>query len=276
MSPVVDTWLNLRWAFSPCPNDTFTFGALVLGLLPEYPQIPTPQHLDIDQLNALAAVGGADVVKVSTAAYRYVAADYQVLESGAALGFGVGPLLVSRAGWEMGKASQCRVAIPGERTTANALLSHFYPALQQKEVYVFSEIEQAVNSGAADLGLLIHEGRFTYQSKGLACVADLGALWEEEYGIPIPLGVICARRSLDEAVKVRVAHAIQASVQYAWVHSERIWDYVLAHAAEMDRDVVRQHIELYVTRFSESLGAEGRAAVLRLGGLGGEGVFVGL
>ena len=266
------TWDNLQWAYSPCPNDTFIFGALAGGKLPNTHSIPEPQLLDIEQLNTLAQQGSADVIKVSAALYAEVQESYQILPAGSALGYGVGPLLVARQ--PIVVTPECSVAIPGRKTTANMLLSCFYPHLERREPVLFSEIEGAVQRGEYDLGLLIHEGRFTYQERGLVKIADMGQLWEARYGIPIPLGVICIRRTLPEPLKREVAEAIRASLLYARAHPDDIWPYVRQHAQVMDDSVMHSHIALYVNDFSLELGPAGRSAICALTGIREEGAFV--
>ncbi len=254
-------WEDLLWAFSPCPNDTFIFEALVEGKLNGYTQIRKPMLLDIRQLNELADKGTVDVVKISAAHYRHVEDRYQMLDSGAAMGFGVGPLLVARKGFEYSRARDYRVAIPGDSTTAATLMRIFFPNVTQYITQHFSQIADMVERGEVDMGLLIHEGRFTYMLQDLICVADLGDLWENSYGLPLPLGLICVKRSLPEALRERVANAMRESVLHALSFPDESCEFVLQHAAEMDPDVQRAHINLYVNRYTEQMGLEGRAAI---------------
>lgn len=240
--------------FSPCPNDTFVFHALVHGLGPG-PAFAPPVYADIDVLNAHALAGDLDVVKVSYGVLPRLRG-YRLLSSGGALGRGCGPLVVTRsADTDLRGAS---VAVPGKQTTAYLLLRLWDPGFGDVTVLPFDRIMPAVRDGAVDAGLVIHESRFTYPSYGLHAVADLGDWWESETGLPIPLGAIVAREGLDTAA---IEAAIRASVEHAWAHPEASRDYVLAHSQELAPEVVDAHIALYVNDFTRDLGAEGRRAV---------------
>lgn len=253
----------LTLAFSSCPNDTFIFDAWVNGRLQEsFPVQPVLE--DIELLNRRAASGNADLLKISFAQYPAVSANYQVLNAGAALGFGCGPLLVSRTPIGEPISADLCVAIPGVRTSANLLLSTFYPQISDRRQMLFSSIEEEVMSGRVDLGLLIHESRFTYRQKGLHKVADLGERWESEFNQPIPLGCIVVRRDLPYELKQKLEESLRQSVLHAFDHPSDSEEYVRMHAAEMNEEVQRQHIDLYVNRFSVDLGDEGRAAVRQL------------
>lgn len=240
--------------FSPCPNDTFVFHALVHGLVPG-PEFAPPVYADIDVLNARALAGDLDVVKVSYGVLPHLRG-YTLLSSGGALGRGCGPLVLTRTPGESlaGKT----VAIPGERTTAYLLLRLWDPGFAGVEVMPFDTIMPAVRDGRVDAGLVIHESRFTYRDYGLHAVADLGDWWENETGLPIPLGAIVARSGLDTAA---IEAAIRSSVEYAWAHPEASREYVLAHSQELAPEVVDAHIALYVNEFTRDLGDEGRRAV---------------
>ncbi len=267
---------SLSFAFSPCPNDTFIFAAMVKGYL-GHGAISPPALLDIEELNQVAGRRTHDVVKVSVAAYPQFAEDYQILPSGAALGLNVGPLLVRAKTAPPSPPEGAAILIPGERTTANLLLKEFYPHIAGRTPTLFSEIIPAIQTGKCQYGLLIHEGRFTYQSSGLELVADLGKLWTERYGLPIPLGVICARRDLPEGLKQQLAQRIRESIRYARAHLEEVRDYVAQHAQELSPEVQAQHIELYVNDFSLDLGPTGRRAIERLlhvAGFAGEGYIL--
>lgn len=239
--------------FSPCPNDTFVFHALVHGLV-DGPAIAPPVYADIDDLNTRALAGDLDVVKVSYAVVPRLRG-YTLLSSGGALGRGCGPLVVTAGRDDVRGAT---VAIPGEHTTAYLLLRLWDPGIRDVVVMPFDRIMPAVRRGEVDAGLVIHESRFTYPSFGLTAVADLGDWWEERTGLPIPLGAIVARTSLPTAA---IESAIRASVEYAWAHPEASRDYVLAHSQELAPDVVDAHIALYVNEFTRDLGDEGRRAV---------------
>lgn len=244
----------LTLGFSPCPNDTFVFHALVHGLVPG-PAFAPPVYADIDVLNAHALAGDLDVVKVSYGVLPLLRG-YRLLASGGALGRGCGPLVVTREpGADLRGAT---VAVPGEQTTAYLLLRLWDPGFGNVTVLPFDRIMPAVRDGAVDAGLVIHESRFTYQGYGLHAVADLGDWWEAETGLPIPLGAIVARDSLDPEP---IEAAIRASVEHAWAHPEASREYVLAHSQELAPDVVDAHIALYVNDFTRDLGGEGRRAV---------------
>ena len=235
----------LNFAFSSCPNDTFAFHALVHGLVRGPRVIP---HIDdVEALNARAERGEAEVTKISIAAYGLVRDRYAILRAGGAAGFGVGPIVVARSAREVGG----RVAIPGERTTAALLLT----LLGRFETVTmrFDQIEQAVLDGRVDCGVLIHEGRFTYRAKGLTLVEDLGAVWEQRMGCPLPLAAIAIRRDLVSAHGARMDRALRKSVEYALKHPEASRRYVTEHAQEMDPSVIAQHIQLYVNEYTLEL-----------------------
>ncbi|MEF2965983.1 1,4-dihydroxy-6-naphthoate synthase [Paenibacillus sp. M1] len=254
-------------AFSPCPNDTFVFHALVHGLIPGAPDFEVT-YADIDITNGLAAgENGPDILKISYAALPWVLDRYALLPCGGALGRGCGPLVLTAdgAGGAESLAGK-RVAVPSERSTAY-LLFRLWAAqnvpggVGEIVVMPFDEIMPAVRAGSIDAGLVIHEARFTYQSYGLHMLADLGNWWEADTGLPIPLGAIIARRSLDlEAI----SRWIRASVEYAWAHPEASAEYVLEHAQEMSPDVTKAHIDLYVNDYTADLGDDGYAAITAL------------
>jgi 1,4-dihydroxy-6-naphthoate synthase len=236
----------LSFAFSSCPNDTFAFHALVHGVAGD---IRVRPHIDdIEALNIRAAEGDAEVTKVSIAAYGYGLRDrYVLLRAGGAAGFGVGPIVVATRPRDVGG----RIAIPGERTTANLLLrllGNF-----ETTVMRFDQIEDAVLRGDADCGLLIHEGRFTYEGKGLTLLADLGIVWEQRMHCPLPLAAIAIRRDLAPSLAPAVDRALRASVDYAFAHPDASRDYVRSLAQEMDPDVCARHIQLYVNDYTRAL-----------------------
>ncbi|MFC5407047.1 1,4-dihydroxy-6-naphthoate synthase [Cohnella soli] len=254
----------MKIAYSPCPNDTFTFHALVHGLIAGAPSFDVT-YADIDHTNGWASTDdGYDIMKISYAALPWILPSYKLIPCGGALGRGCGPLVLSADGQANASSlSGKRVAVPSERSTAYLLFrlwaaSNVPGGVGEIVVMPFHEIMPAVRDGAIDAGLVIHEARFTYQNYGLSQVVDLGHWWESDTGLPIPLGAIIAKRSLDlEAVR----EWIQQSVRYAWKHPEVSRDYVLAHAQEMDPTVAQAHIDLYVNAFTESLGDDGFAAV---------------
>lgn len=255
----------MKIAFSPCPNDTFIFHAWVHGLLPGAPKLNVT-YADIDVTNRLAAgSNGPEVLKISCAALPWVLSEYALLPCGGALGRGCGPLVLTASGLarDPEALSGRRMAVPSERSTAYLLFrlweaQHVPGGVGEILIMPFQEIMPAVRDGVVDAGLVIHEARFTYPSYGLSLMTDLGKWWEDETNLPIPLGAIIARRSLDLDV---IAGWIRASVEYAWAHPEASQEYVLAHAQELDPQVAQAHIRLYVNKFTSNLGEEGYAAI---------------
>jgi 1,4-dihydroxy-6-naphthoate synthase len=252
---------TLTVAYSPCPNDTFIFGAMVHGLVDTEGLSFIPILDDVEALNRRAEREDVHVTKLSYHALGYLVDRYALLNAGSALGRGCGPLLVAREPLDEAAISKAHIAIPGWKTTANLLLGLAYPAAQRRTPVLFSGIEDAVVSGNVDAGLLIHENRFTYARKGLVCIRDLGAFWEQETGFPIPLGGIAVSRSVDRTYWPVVDRVIKRSVRFAFDHPEQVMPYVRAHAQAMEDEVMQAHIGLYVNRFTEHLGDEGRAAV---------------
>jgi 1,4-dihydroxy-6-naphthoate synthase len=251
---------ELTFGFSPCPNDTFAFHALVHGLV-DAPFRVRPVLLDIEELNRRAHEGAFDLTKLSFGAIPALEDRYAMLRSGAALGRGVGPLVVARTPRALDDAVAGRIAIPGRETTAFLLLRLLAGPLGEVVELRYDEILGAVERGDVDAGLIIHESRFTYADHGLVQVADLGELWEAQSGLPIPLAAICARRDLDEATRGAAEAAIRASVEYAFAHPEASREYVRAHSQEMSDEVCDKHIALYVNEFSVDLGDDGLAAI---------------
>lgn len=257
----------MKIAFSSCPNDTFIFHAWVHGLIPGAPK-PDVMYADIDITNSLAAGGmGPDVVKISYAALPWVLSDYALLPCGGALGRGCGPLVLipGKTGSSKGPEALTgrRVAVPSERSTAYLLFRlwaacHVPGGVGEVVVLPFHEVMTAVRDGRVDAGLVIHEARFTYPSYGLTLLTDLGNWWEEDTNLPIPLGAIMARRSMNLPA---VAGWIRASLEYARAHPEASKEYVLYHAQEMSPEVAQAHIKLYVNEFSMNLGETGYKAV---------------
>jgi 1,4-dihydroxy-6-naphthoate synthase len=236
---------TLNFAFSSCPNDTFAFHAIVHGLVPGPAVVP---HIDdVEALNARAERGDAEVTKISIAVYPRIRHRYTLLRAGGAAGFGVGPIVVARSPRTLGG----RVAIPGERTTA-ALLLNLLGRFETVPMR-FDEIEDAVLRGQVECGVLIHEGRFTYQAKGLALVADLGAVWEERMKCPLPLAAIAIRRDLAASYGHEIDRSLRSSVEHAFAHPEASREYVASHAQEMDPTVIAKHIGLYVNDYTIAL-----------------------
>ncbi len=259
---------ELTFGFSPCPNDTFAFHALVHGLV-DAPFRVRPVLLDIEELNRRAHNGAFDLTKLSVGAFAGVGGRYRLLRSGAALGHGVGPLVVAREPQPLDEAVGGRVAIPGRETTAFRLLGLAAPTLGEVREVRYDRILAAVRDGDVDAGLIIHESRFTYQDHGLVKIVDLGDWWESHTGLPVPLAGICARADLDPALAAAAESAIRASVAYAFAHPEASRPYVRAHSQEMSDDVCDQHIRLYVNAHSLDIGDEGLAAIGRLTGATG-------
>lgn len=255
--------MKITLGFSPCPNDCFIFDALLHDRIDtEGLQFESVLE-DVEALNRRAFAGELHVTKLSYHAFAYCTDTYQLLDAGSALGRGCGPLLISKRDISAAEieSGEMRIVIPGKYTTANFLFSLRFPNAKQKTELIFSGIEQAVLSGEADAGLIIHENRFTYAQKGLKKIIDLGEYWEQTTGAPIPLGGIVVRRDLPEDVKHTINRVLRRSVEYAFAHPDASMPYVRAHAQEMEEAVMKQHIALYVNDFSVDLGAEGRRAV---------------
>lgn len=253
--------MKLTLGFSPCPNDTFIFDALVNQIIPHDNLALSTVLEDVETLNQWAFEGKLDITKLSFATAFQVADKYRLLNSGAALGKGVGPLLVSKKPIPLNQVPTCRIAIPGIHTTANLLLSYAFPDATNKQPYLFSTIEEAVIHEEVELGVLIHENRFTYTERGLHRVADLGEIWEEKMNLPIPLGGIFIKRALGEELALKIESLIRSSLQYSIDSWPRISEYVKCHAQAMSEEVMRQHIQLYVNHFSLDLGEEGKKAI---------------
>ena len=252
---------HLTLAFSPCPNDTFMFDAMVHHRI-DAEGLEFDVHLaDVEALNHAAMRGVYDITKLSYHAYAYVKAQYAMLPAGSALGFGNGPLLVSARALRDDELATARIAVAGRYTTSVALLKAAFPQVTDLRETVFSNIEQMVLRGDADVGVLIHEGRFTYAQKGLRLIADLGARWEEKTKQPVPLGGIAIQRVCPEELQQTVTRVLRRSIEYAFAHPDASAAFVREHAQEMDEQVVKQHIALYVNRFSLDLGQDGWKAV---------------
>lgn len=253
--------MNIRLAFSTCPNDTFMFYALV------FQKIKTPgftfevQLADIHELNQLAVAGEADMIKVSSNALGLLHPDYFLLSSGSAMGRGCGPLLIRPKDAESQAWQNGTVAIPGRMTTANLLLSFLAPEQTKRKEMLFSEILDEVSTRHVDGGLLIHEQRFTYQNAEVDLVQDLGEYWEQKTGLPIPLGAIVVSRKLGAEKAFALQELLKQSIQWAFDHPEETMPYVREHAKEMEDGVMRAHIDLYVNDFSLDFGSEGEKAL---------------
>ena len=254
---------TLTFGYSPCPNDTFAFHALAHGLV-DAPFRVEPVLLDIEELNRRAHEGAFHLTKLSVGAFAAVGERYRLLRSGAALGHGVGPLVVARTAMPLAEAVRGQLAIPGRETTAFRLLSLAAPPGGEVMELRYDRILRAVETGEGDAGLIIHESRFTYADHGLVKVADLGEWWERETGLPVPLAGICARHDLDAETTAAAERAIRASVQYAFDHPSESRAYVRAHAQEMSDTVCDAHIALYVNAHSLDVGDDGLRAIERL------------
>lgn len=255
---------TISLGFSPCPNDTFIFDAMVHHRIDTEGLSFKLELADVEALNSMAFEQKLAVTKLSYHALAHCLDHYQLLNAGSALGSGVGPLLIAKNHLNEEEINEARVAIPGKYTTANFLLSLAYPRLSNKVEMLFSDIENAVLEDRVDAGLIIHENRFTYQDKGLISLIDLGNYWEQRSGNLIPLGGIVANRSLGPEVIEKIDRVLKRSIQYAFDHPEASKAFVKQHAQEMKDEVIQQHIDLYVNQYSLDLGKEGRMAVENL------------
>jgi len=258
--------MKLSLGFSPCPNDTFIFDALVNHKIDTEGFEFEVMLEDVQTLNNLAKEGRLDLSKISYGVLPLVSAQYVVLNSGGALGKGVGPLLIALPAKNGSSLTANEtVAIPGENTTAHMLFSLAFPKVTNKSFKVFNEIEDAVLNNTTDAGVIIHENRFTYQQRGLIKLMDLGEYWEQQLQVPIPLGGIIARRDLPVEIIRQVDKLIRKSVEYSYQHHHaELSAYVKQHAQEMSEAVMRQHIDLYVNNYSIDLGEAGQKAVIKL------------
>lgn len=276
--------MKLTLGFSPCPNDTFIFDALIHHKIDTEGLDFEVFYNDVETLNQKAMRGELDITKLSYHAFAYAADKYVLLDAGSALGFGVGPLLIFKPPIErfvkegdkefmkgesgtsektnlVSVIAPLKIGIPGKFTTANFLLSLFFPDWNNKTELVFSEIENALLDAEIDFGLIIHENRFTYQEKGLSKLFDLGELWEKQTGCAIPLGGIVANRKLPLEVQHKINRVIRRSVEFAFENPKSGLEFIRSHAQEMSEEVMYKHIELYVNKFSVDLGTEGKKAV---------------
>ncbi len=264
--------MELTLGFSPCPNDTFIFDALIHEKIDTEGLTFKVIMEDVEALNQRALNNELDITKLSYHAFAYCIRDYVLLNSGSALGNNCGPLLISDFRMSIDELksklvnpqSEISVAIPGKYTTANFLLQFAYPEIIQKQAFLFSEIEDAVLSGKVHLGVIIHENRFTYQEKGLKKIMDLGEYWEKKTGLPIPLGGIVAKRSLKTEIIQKIDRVLKRSIAFAFETPESAKSFIRENAQEMDEHVCQQHIDLYVNQFTLDLGETGKAAVNKL------------
>lgn len=258
--------MKLTLGFSPCPNDTFIFDALVNQKIDRGGLSFDVVLEDVETLNQWAIDGKLDITKLSFPALFRSLENYTLLNAGSALGKGVGPLLVRKKETDISDddIKNQLIAIPGINTTANLLLNFAYPEATSKQAMLFSDIEDFVAGGQAGLGLIIHENRFTYQEKGLEKVADLGEIWEQKMNMPIPLGGIAINQSVKRSVAIKVETLIRKSLEYAFAQYPQVSDYVKQHSQTMSEEVMRQHIQLYVNNYSLDLGPEGKKAIEQL------------
>lgn len=253
--------MNISLGFSPCPNDTFIFDGLVNGKVPWPGHVLQPTLHDVETLNQMAFDQTLDVTKLSFYAWLKVQEHYRLLASGGALGYGCGPLVIARKPLTREDMAGCRIVLPGQWTTAHLLLQLWAPEARQRRFVAYDRIFAALDAGEADCGVIIHESRFTFQNAGFQAVVDLGAWWETETGLPIPLGCIAAHRRLPETLLPQLEEKIRASIEAARRDPESALPYIRAHAQEMTAEVLRAHIDTFVNPFSLDLGATGRKAV---------------
>lgn len=266
--------MKLSLNISPCPNDTFMFDAMINHRIDTEGLEFDVTFADIEQLNTHARNTAAQVTKVSYAVVPQLLKNYNILSSGSALGNGNGPLLVSaNDDFDINDYSM-RVAIPGEHTTANLLMNKIFPHFTRKQPFLFSDIMSVVSKGICDAGVLIHEGRFTYRSRGLCLMADLGIEWEKRTKLPLPLGAIMVSRKMPRDIAEKVNRVLRRSIEYAFANPCESKEFVRSHAQEMDEEVTKSHIELFVNDYSLDLGATGRKAVTTLLNLSDETAFI--
>jgi 1,4-dihydroxy-6-naphthoate synthase len=256
--------MKLTLGFSPCPNDTFIFDAMVHGRI-DTEGLEFEYFLaDVEELNRKAFAGEVDITKMSYHAYAYAAENYMILDSGSALGRNNGPLLISKKCFGLDELKNKVIAIPGKYTTANLLMSIAWPEAQNKVEFIFSDIEDALIKGEVDAGLIIHETRFTYMRKGLVKIADTGEFWESLTNMPIPLGAIVINRLVPEEISLKVNRILKRSLEFAYKNSIASFDFVVNNAQEMDKNVMNNHIKLFVNEYTLNLGSTGRKAIEKL------------
>lgn len=252
---------KLKVAISTCPNDTFMFEALYNNRIDAKGLEFEWKFADIEELNKGIKEQEADISKMSFNAFFSQAQNYMLINSGAALGYNCGPQLIAAKLLDEDKLDEIKVAVPGKSTTANLLLSVFYPEIKNKQEMLFSAIESAILREEVDAGLIIHETRFTYEDNGLVKIGDMGELWEQQYKLPLPLGAIAAHRRLDTRTIQLFDELLRESIQYAFDHFEEVMPFVREHAQSLSDEVMRAHIHLYVNKYSLALGEEGKEAV---------------
>jgi 1,4-dihydroxy-6-naphthoate synthase len=256
--------MKLTLGFSPCPNDTFIFDAMVHGRIDTEGLEFDFFLADVEDLNTKALASAVDITKISYHAFAYVARNYLILDAGSALGFRNGPLLISKRRIGISELPGLRIAIPGRYTTANLLFSIAWPDVTNKTEYLFSKIEEALLRDEVDVGLIIHETRFTYYKRGLHKLADMGEYWETLTGLPIPLGAIVIKRNIPDDIALKVNRVVRRSLEYAYKDSFASYDFVSGNAREMDSTVMNNHIKLFVNEYTLNLGNKGREAIVEL------------
>ena len=262
--------MKLTLGFSPCPNDTFIFDAMVHGRI-DTEGLEFDYFLaDVEELNRKALSSEIDITKVSYHAYAYMAENYLILDSGSALGLRNGPLLISKRVIDPADLNEARIAIPGKYTTANLLFSIAWPEAKNKVEYLFSDISDALLKDEVDAGLIIHETRFTYVKKGLIKIADLGEYWERLTGLPIPLGAIVINRNIPDDIAQKVNRILRNSLEYAYKDSFASYQFVASNANDMDSTVMNNHIKLFVNEYTLNLGSKGKEAINELFRIGCE------
>jgi len=256
--------MKLTLGFSPCPNDTFIFDAIVNGRIDNEGLEFDFLIADVEELNRQALSEAIDITKLSIHAYAFAARKYLILDSGSALGYGNGPLLVSKNVIDTSELVNARIAIPGKYTTANLLFSIAWPEALNKTEYLFSDITDALLREEVDVGLIIHETRFTYHKKGLIKIADLGEYWEKLTNLPVPLGTIAINRKIPFETAVNVSRIIRRSIDYAYKNPAASRDFIMSNSKDQDSRVINDHIKLYVNKYSKDLSYEGKKAISEL------------
>jgi len=256
--------MKLSLGFSTCPNDTFIFDAMINGKVDtdnlEFEVIMT----DIEELNRKVLNNEIDISKISFHAFTYATRNYKLLTSGNAMGRGNGPLLIAKKQIDPDEIKYLTIAIPGKYTTGNLLFSIEFPEARNKKEYLFSDIERAVLEGEADAGVIIHENRFTYQKKGLIKILDLGEIWEQKTGNPIPLGGIAIAKRIEKSIQIKINKIIKSSIDFAFGNPHSSVRFIKSFAQEMEDEVIQNHIGLYVNDFTRNLGTEGKNAIKNL------------
>ncbi|MFI3315608.1 MAG: 1,4-dihydroxy-6-naphthoate synthase [Rikenellaceae bacterium] len=256
--------MRLSLSISPCPNDTFMMDAIINRKINLHGYEFDVTFQDIDLLNREAKNSSADITKISCGVLPAILGEYQVLNSGAALGVGNAPLLVSRHKIYPDELHHCKVAIPGFDTTAALLLKYTFPQVKELKSYLFSNIAEAIIADEVDAGVLIHEERFVYKQKSLQLIADLSDKWQEQLKLPIPLGLIAIKSGIDQRVKTDIAQLIQESIAFGFANPHSSWSFIKEHARYINDDVIESHIKMFVNDFSLDMGDSGRDSIMKM------------